>query len=177
MASAFWLLLSLQGKRHTHTHFTTIVTSDSYISGWGTHSVLWVENVRGRRIVNNDDVVEVPSQPTEVFDVVPSMKNAGFSKESCSEHTPLVQQVRHWVCILHKSNTETCYAATRINIRHILHFYSCTNTRNAWFMRRTDVCLKTNLHLLYYYGNRKQSRTFVLSWVYQAGTIHQLILL
>ena len=70
--------------------------------GLKTHSILWVENVRGGWIVNNDDVAELSSQPAEVFDIVSSVKNAGFSKKSCSEHTPLVQQVCHRVCILSK---------------------------------------------------------------------------
>lgn len=59
-----------------------------------------MENVRGGWIVDNDDVAELSSQPAEVFDVVPSVKNAGFSKESLSKHTPLIQQVCHRVGIL-----------------------------------------------------------------------------
>lgn len=76
-----------------------------------THSILWVENVRGGRIVNNYDVAELSSQAAEVFNVIPSVKNAGFSKEPCTKHTPLVQQVCHRVRILSKPNKHTlkCY--------------------------------------------------------------------
>lgn len=59
-----------------------------------------MENIGGRRIVHNDDIVELSPQPAEVFDVVPSVKHAGFSEEPRSKHTPLVQQVCHGVCVL-----------------------------------------------------------------------------
>ena len=73
------------------------------LTPFGTHSIFWVENVRGGWIVNNDDIAELSSEPAEVFDVVSSVKNAGFSKESRSEHTPLVKKVCHRVCILPRS--------------------------------------------------------------------------
>lgn len=59
-----------------------------------------MENVGGRRIVHNDDVVELSSQPAEVFDVVPSVKDAGLPEEPRSENPPLVQEVCYGVCIL-----------------------------------------------------------------------------
>jgi len=72
-----------------------------------THGIFWVENVRGGRIVDDDDVAELSSQPTEVFDVVPSVEDAGFSKESLSEDAPLVQQVGHGVRVLSTPSTHT----------------------------------------------------------------------
>lgn len=66
-----------------------------------------MENVRSRRIVDNDDVAELPSEPAEVFDIVPSVENAGFSEEPRSKDPPLVEQVCHRVSILGKPSTRT----------------------------------------------------------------------
>lgn len=84
-----------------------------------------MENVRGGRIVNDDDVVEFTSQPAEVFDVVPSVKNAGFSKESSPEHTPLIQQVGHRIGILlGATQTGKNVIMTKTNNTDILDFYT-----------------------------------------------------
>lgn len=76
--------------------------------GWGgggaTHSIFWVENVRGGWVVNNDDVAELSPEPAEVLNIVAPMEHAGFSEESRPEHAPLVQQVCHGVCVLAKPN-------------------------------------------------------------------------
>lgn len=85
--------------------------------GLDRDSVFRVENVRGRRIVNNDDVTELSSQPAEVFDIVPSVKNARFSEEPCSKHAPLVQQVCHRVCILGETG---CKEHTFKELAHLL---------------------------------------------------------
>lgn len=66
-----------------------------------------MENVRSRRVVDNDDVAELPSEPAEVFDIVPSVENAGFSEEPRSKNPPLVQQVCHRISILEKPSTHT----------------------------------------------------------------------
>lgn len=59
-----------------------------------------MEDVGGRRIVNDDDFAQLPSQATQVLYVVPTMENTGFSEESGPEHAPSVQEVGHGVCIL-----------------------------------------------------------------------------
>lgn len=66
-----------------------------------------MENVRSGRIVDNDDVAELAPEPAEVFDVVPSVENAGFSEEPCSKDPPLVEQVCHRVSILGEPSTHT----------------------------------------------------------------------
>lgn len=65
-----------------------------------------MENIGSRRVVHNDDVPELSPEPTKVFDIVPSVENAGFPEESCPKHTPLVQQVSHRVGILKHTQTE-----------------------------------------------------------------------
>lgn len=59
-----------------------------------------MEDVRGRRVVHDDDSAELPAQSAEVFDVVSTVENAGFPEEPGAEHPPLVQQVRHGIGIL-----------------------------------------------------------------------------
>lgn len=44
--------------------------------------------------------MEIPAQPAQVFDVASLVKNTGFSEQPRPEHTALVQQVSHWVCVL-----------------------------------------------------------------------------
>lgn len=94
-----------------------------------TYSVFGVENVGSGWVVDNDDVVELSSQPAEVFHVVPSVKNAGFSEEPRTKHPPLVQQVRNGVCILSQTHTHTkIHNIKNRNMTHILHINSCANT-------------------------------------------------
>lgn len=59
-----------------------------------------MEDIGGRGVVHNDDFAQLPAQSAEVFDVVSSVEHAGFPEEPCPEHSPLVQKVRHGVCIL-----------------------------------------------------------------------------
>lgn len=65
-----------------------------------TYSVLGVEDVGGRRVVDDDDFAELPAESAEVFNIVSPVENAGFPEEPGAEHPPLVQQVGHWVGIL-----------------------------------------------------------------------------
>lgn len=74
--------------------------------GLHRHCILRMEDVRGRRIVNNDHFAQLPSQATQVLDIVPSMENTGFSEESGPEHTPAVQEVSHRVCILSQAGSK-----------------------------------------------------------------------
>lgn len=62
--------------------------------------ILGVEDVRGRRIVHDDDFAQLPTKATQVFHVVPAMENTGFSEESGPEHTPAIKQVSHRICVL-----------------------------------------------------------------------------
>ncbi len=64
-----------------------------------------MENVGSRGVVHNDDVPELSPEPTKVFNIVPSVENAGFPEESRPKHTPLVQQVSHRVSILKHTQT------------------------------------------------------------------------
>lgn len=70
------------------------------LQGLSTYCILRVEDVRGRRVVHDDDSAELPAQSAEVFDVVSSVENAGFPEEPGAEHPPLVQQVCHGIGIL-----------------------------------------------------------------------------
>lgn len=74
-----------------------------------------MENIGGGRIVDNNNVVELPPQPTEVFDVVPSVKHARLSEEPRSKNAPLVQQVGHRVRVLSKQ-THTHKRVTLANM-------------------------------------------------------------
>lgn len=58
-----------------------------------THCVVRVEDVGGRRIVNDDDLIKVATKATEVLNIIPSMEDAGLPEETTAESTPLVQQV------------------------------------------------------------------------------------
>lgn len=71
-----------------------------FTAGLPTYCILRVEDVRGRRVVDDDDSTELPAQSAEVFDVVSSVENAGFPEEPSAEHPPLVQQVGHGISIL-----------------------------------------------------------------------------
>lgn len=79
-----------------------------------TYSVLGVEDVGGRRVVDDDDFAELPAQSAEVFDVVSPVENAGFPEEPGAEHPPLVQQVGHRVGILRGENKNI-----RTGVRHL----------------------------------------------------------
>ena len=59
-----------------------------------------MEDVGGRRVVDDYDLVEVTAEPAEVLDVVPPVEDTRFPEETTPERTPLVQKVRHRVCIL-----------------------------------------------------------------------------
>lgn len=65
-----------------------------------TYCILGMEDVRGRRIVHNDHFAQLPAQATQVFHIVPTMEDTGFSEEPGPEHAPAVQQVSHGVCVL-----------------------------------------------------------------------------
>ena len=70
------------------------------------YSIIRVEDVGRWGVVYNDDFVEVPAQPTQVFNIVSLVEHAGLPEETVSEGTPFIQQVGDWIGILaQKENT------------------------------------------------------------------------
>lgn len=65
-----------------------------------THSILRVEDVRGRGVVQDQGFVELTAEATQVFNIAALIEHARFSKQPCPKHATLIQQVCHWVCIL-----------------------------------------------------------------------------
>lgn len=66
----------------------------------GTHGIVRMEDVGGRRVVQDKHPPQVSAQPAQVLDVVPPVEDTRLTKQPCSEGPPLVQQVSYWVCIL-----------------------------------------------------------------------------
>ena len=54
-----------------------------------------------------EKIEPVKQEAVTHFDVIAPVKDAGFPEEPGPEHTPLVQQVRHWISIL-QSSQHTC---------------------------------------------------------------------
>lgn len=65
-----------------------------------THSIVWMEDIGGRRIVQDEHSPEVAAQPTQVLHVVAPVEHTRLPEQPGPEGTPLVQQVSYWVCIL-----------------------------------------------------------------------------
>lgn len=63
-----------------------------------------MKDVGGRRVVHDDDLVQVTTQATQVLHIVSSMKDTGLSEEATAEGAPFVQEVRHRVSVLQKSD-------------------------------------------------------------------------
>ncbi len=70
------------------------------MSSKDTHCVVGVEDVGGRGVVHDDDLVQVPTQATQVLDVIASVEDAGLPEQAAAESAPLVQEVGDGVCIL-----------------------------------------------------------------------------
>ena len=68
----------------------------------GAHSVLRVEDVGGRRVVQDEGLPQVSAQPAQVLHVAALVEDAGLPEQTGPEHTALIQQVSHWVRILPK---------------------------------------------------------------------------
>lgn len=82
-------------RRHGHRHDSAAVCKD-------THCVVGVEDVGGRGVVHDDDLVEVATQATQVLDVITSVEDAGLPEQAAAEGAPLVQEVGDGVCILRR---------------------------------------------------------------------------
>lgn len=65
-----------------------------------TYCIFRMEDVRCRRIIYYNNFTQLTSQSTQILHVISSVENTRFSKEPCPEHTPAIQQVSYWVCIL-----------------------------------------------------------------------------
>lgn len=59
-----------------------------------------MEDVGGRRVIQDEGFVEVSPQTAQVFHVATLVEHTRFPEEPGPEHTTLIQQVSHWVCIL-----------------------------------------------------------------------------
>lgn len=59
-----------------------------------------MEDVGGRGVVHDDDLVQVATQATQVLDVVASVEDARLPEEAAAESAPLVQEVGDGICIL-----------------------------------------------------------------------------
>lgn len=70
------------------------------------HGILWVEDVRGGRVVQNEGFPQVPSQAAEVLDIAALMEHAGLTEEAGPEHPTPVQQISHRVGILGQAGSE-----------------------------------------------------------------------
>lgn len=81
-------------------------------AGTWTHSIIRVEDVWGRGIIQDEGPVQVPAQAAQVFHVAALVEHAGFAEQPSPKHAALIQQVRHWVRILEKEGQERGRART-----------------------------------------------------------------
>lgn len=58
-----------------------------------TYGVVGMEDVRGRRVVDDDDLVEVATQSTQVLHVVALVEDTRLPEEAAAEGPLRVQQV------------------------------------------------------------------------------------
>lgn len=65
-----------------------------------THSILWVEDVRGGGVVQDEDFVELPAQAAQVLYIAALVEDAGLPEETSPEDPTLVEQICYWICIL-----------------------------------------------------------------------------
>lgn len=65
-----------------------------------THRIIGVEDVRGRRVVQDQGFAQISAQAAQVFDVAALVEHTRFPEQSGPKHAALIQQVCHWVGIL-----------------------------------------------------------------------------
>lgn len=70
------------------------------------HCILRVEDVRSRRVVQDEGFSQVPPQAAEVLDITALVEHAGLTEQASPEHPTPVQQVRHRVSILGQAGSE-----------------------------------------------------------------------
>ena len=91
--SVFWIRKSWARTRKIKLCLNTSHTKNTYC-------IFRMEDVRCRRIIYYNNFTQLTSQSTQILHIISSVENTGFSKEPCPEHTPAIQQVGYWVCIL-----------------------------------------------------------------------------
>ena len=62
--------------------------------------MLWVEDIRGWRVIHDGHPVQVATEPLQIFDVVSPVEDARLAEQPRPEHAPLVQKVSHGVSVL-----------------------------------------------------------------------------
>lgn len=65
-----------------------------------THGIVRMEDIGGRRVVQDEHPPQVSAQPAQVLHIIPPVEDTGLSKQPGPEGPPFVQQVSYWVCIL-----------------------------------------------------------------------------
>lgn len=73
-----------------------------------------MEDVGGRGVVDDDDLVEVPAQTTQVLYIVPTVEHTGLAEEPATERTPLIKEIGHGVCILRNTHFGMHHYASNI---------------------------------------------------------------
>lgn len=57
----------------------------------GSYGIVWMKNVGSRRIIDDNNTVEITTETAQVFNVVPSMEDARLAEETGSKNAPLVK--------------------------------------------------------------------------------------
>lgn len=58
---------------------------------YNTYGIAWMEDVGSRRVVDNDDFVEISSDQVEIFDVVTAVKHTRLTEQARCKHSGGVQ--------------------------------------------------------------------------------------
>jgi len=106
-----------------HKHFTSMSESLWHFIR-NTYSIIWVEYIRGWRIIHNDHRMKVPAELVEVFDVVAPVKYARLPEESRPKYAPPVQQICHRISILQ----------TNTFIRMLIQFENYIVSKVFWYL-------------------------------------------
>ena len=69
-----------------------------------THSILGVEDVGGRRVVQDESLVEQAAQAAQILDIAALVEHTGLPEETRPEHPTMIQQVCYRVCILQSND-------------------------------------------------------------------------
>lgn len=153
------------------------------------NSVLRVEDVGGRRVVQDQGFVELTAEATQVFHITALIEDARFTEETSPKHTALIQQVRHRVCILSKASSEQNTfkqfphpLEKLIHVWPLQHIYLVCGPLNLH--RHNEICiaywLKGAVHQcfiqIYYHTDlplvlRGHFRQQTLAWYFGKGPI------
>lgn len=64
------------------------------------HSMLWVENIRSRRVVNNDGVFQVTPDLGKILDVIAAMIVTALPEKTVVYNTVDVELIQQWIAVL-----------------------------------------------------------------------------